>query len=62
MAVEQPTLLIFGAHDRLIPVSAGRALAKRRPDWTFVVNDDLGHVPQIEDPDWTAEQILSWAS
>jgi pimeloyl-ACP methyl ester carboxylesterase len=62
MAVEQPTLLIFGAHDRLIPVSAGRALAKRRPDWAFVVNDDLGHVPQIEDPAWTAQQILSWAS
>jgi pimeloyl-ACP methyl ester carboxylesterase len=61
MAITQPTLLVFGAHDRLIPVSAGQALAKRRPDWTFVVGDDLGHVPQIEDPDWTAQQILSWA-
>ncbi len=60
MAVTQPTLLIFGAHDRLIPVSAGRALARRRPDWTFVEHPDLGHVPQIEDPAWTAEQILDF--
>jgi pimeloyl-ACP methyl ester carboxylesterase len=61
MDVAQPTLLIFGSHDRLIPVSAGRALARRRPDWTFVENPDLGHVPQIEDPAWTAGQILDWA-
>jgi pimeloyl-ACP methyl ester carboxylesterase len=61
MDVTQPTLLIFGAHDRLIPLSAGQAVADRRPDWKFVVNPDLGHVPQIEDPVWTAEQILGWA-
>ena len=61
MDVTQPTLLIFGEHDRLVPVAAGRALARRRPDWTFVVNPDLGHVPQIEDPAWTAAQILEWA-
>jgi pimeloyl-ACP methyl ester carboxylesterase len=61
MDVSQPTLLIFGEHDKLVPVAAGRALARRRPDWTFVVNPDLGHVPQIEDPAWTAAQILDWA-
>ena len=61
MDVTQPTLLIFGARDRLVPLAAGRAVAGRRPDWTFVVHPDLGHVPQIEDPSWTAEQILAWA-
>jgi pimeloyl-ACP methyl ester carboxylesterase len=61
MDVTQPTLLIFGERDRLVPVAAGRAVAARRPDWTFVVHPDLGHVPQIEDPAWTAEQILGWA-
>ncbi len=61
MAIKQPTLLLFGAHDRLVPLAAGQAVAARRPDWTFVVHPDLGHVPQIEDPAWTAEQILEWA-
>ena len=46
----------------LVPVAAGKAVAARRPDWRFVVHPDLGHVPQIEDPAWTAEQILEWAS
>jgi pimeloyl-ACP methyl ester carboxylesterase len=59
-AVTQPTLLLFGAKDRLVPVSAGRAAAKRRPDWTYREHPDLGHTPQIEDPAWTAEQIREW--
>ncbi len=58
--VRQPTLLIFGAHDRLVPLAAGQAVAARRPDWTFRVHPDLGHVPQIEDPAWTAQQLTSW--
>ena len=31
MDVSQPTLLIFGEHDKLVPVAAGRALAKTPP-------------------------------
>ena len=59
--ITQPTLLLFGAKDRLVPIAAGKAIAARRPDWRFDVNPDLGHVPQIEDPAWTAAQILDWA-
>jgi pimeloyl-ACP methyl ester carboxylesterase len=58
--VAAPTLLLFGEKDRLVPVAAGRAAAKRRPDWTYREHPDLGHVPQIEDPEWTAQQILDW--
>jgi pimeloyl-ACP methyl ester carboxylesterase len=60
--VSQPTLLLFGARDRLVPVAAGRAAAKSRPDWTYREHPDLGHVPQIEDPSWTAQQIREWLS
>jgi pimeloyl-ACP methyl ester carboxylesterase len=60
--VSQPTLLLFGARDRLVPVAAGRAAAKSRPDWTYREHPDLGHVPQIEDPDWTEQQIREWLS
>ena len=59
-AIRQPTLMLFGEKDRLVPIAAGRAAAKRRPDWTYREHPDLGHVPQIEDPEWTAKQILDW--
>ncbi|MDQ6650659.1 MAG: alpha/beta hydrolase [Actinomycetota bacterium] len=58
--VEVPTLLLHGRHDRLVPVQSARAVARIRPDWTYVEFDDLGHVPQIEDPRRTAAAILEW--
>jgi pimeloyl-ACP methyl ester carboxylesterase len=58
--ISQPTLLLFGVKDRLVPVAAGRSAAKRHPDWTYREHPDLGHVPQIEDPAWTAQQVVEW--
>jgi pimeloyl-ACP methyl ester carboxylesterase len=58
--VPQPTLLLFGGEDRLVPIEAGRRAAHRRPDWRFEVHPDLGHVPMLEDADWTAGVILGW--
>jgi pimeloyl-ACP methyl ester carboxylesterase len=59
--IQAPTLLVFGAKDKLVPIAAGELAHRRRPDWTYVVHPDLGHVPMIEDPAWTAQQILEWA-
>jgi pimeloyl-ACP methyl ester carboxylesterase len=58
--VPQPTLLIFGAKDRLVPLASGQRAARRRPDWRFEVHPDLGHVPMLEDADWTAGLVLDW--
>lgn len=58
--VPQPALLLQGARDRLVPLAAAREAALLRPDWTFEVREDIGHVPQLEDPEWTAETILDW--
>jgi glycerol-3-phosphate dehydrogenase len=43
-----PTLLIQGTKDRLVPLAASQALARKRPDWAFEIFDDVGHVPQLE--------------
>lgn len=59
-AVSAPTLLLHGAHDRLVPLAAAAQAARKRPDWTFQVLDDVGHVPQIEAPGETAHHILRW--
>jgi pimeloyl-ACP methyl ester carboxylesterase len=58
--ISQPVLLLHGAHDRLVPVASARAVAGRLPGWRLEVNDRVGHVPQLEDPDWTAAMIRDW--
>jgi pimeloyl-ACP methyl ester carboxylesterase len=58
--IDVPVLLLHGDRDRLVPVAAARAAAKANPRWLFAVAHDVGHVPQLEVPDWTADQILWW--
>jgi pimeloyl-ACP methyl ester carboxylesterase len=48
--IEAPALIVQGERDRLVRLAAARALASARPDWRFVVLDDVGHVPQLEAP------------
>lgn len=55
-----PTLLLHGRRDRLVSHFAAAALAKARPDWEFVVFDDLGHIPMMEDPRATTGAIDAW--
>ncbi len=58
--VGPPTLLINGEGDRLVKLAAARVVSDSRTDWTFRSLDDLGHVPQLEDPERTAKEIWSW--
>lgn len=55
-----PTLMIQGDKDRLVPLAAARAVAAQRPDWTFRVFDDIGHVPQLEDPTQWLATVDEW--
>jgi pimeloyl-ACP methyl ester carboxylesterase len=48
--IAQPTLVLWGGQDRLIPPAAGEVFAQRIPNARLVVFDALGHVPQEEDP------------
>jgi pimeloyl-ACP methyl ester carboxylesterase len=53
--VRQPTLVLWGAKDRLIPVKFGERFARELPDARLVVFDGLGHVPHEEAPAATVE-------
>jgi pimeloyl-ACP methyl ester carboxylesterase len=55
-----PVLLLHGDRDRLVPIGAARTAARANPRWRFEVAADIGHVPQLEAPEWTARQILDW--
>ncbi len=58
--IRVPVLLLHGDQDRLVPIAAARAAALANPAWTFEVAPDIGHVPQLEAPDWTVEHIVRW--
>lgn len=55
-----PVLLLHGDKDRLVPIAAARRAAREFRQWRFAVAHDVGHVPQLEVPDWTLEQIVGW--
>ena len=60
--LRQPTLILWGSRDRLIPRAYGQAFQHHIPDNQMVTFDDLGHVPQEEDPARTLaafEQFLA---
>ncbi len=58
--VDQPTLLLHGAGDVLVPVSSARRMHSAHPDWRLEIARDIGHVPMLEAPDWTVDTIVEW--
>lgn len=58
--ITAPVLLIHGEKDRLVPYSAARRTARWFPHWRFEVARDVGHVPMLEAPRWTADVMLDF--
>lgn len=56
----QPTLVIWGAQDSVIPVSAVEIFEATLPNVRTVIFDDLGHIPMEEDPQRTAAAVASF--
>ncbi|WET76985.1 alpha/beta hydrolase [Amycolatopsis sp. QT-25] len=50
LAREVPTLVIWGAHDPLIPVDHGRKTAELLPDSRLTVFENAKHFPHVADP------------
>jgi pimeloyl-ACP methyl ester carboxylesterase len=58
--ISAPVLLLHGDRDRLVSIKLARASAREFPAWRFEVAEDIGHVPMLEAPDWTAATIFDW--
>ena len=54
--VEVPTTLLWGRHDRFVPLDLAEA-ASARLGWPLHVIDGAGHVPHIEQPDAFLEAL-----
>jgi pimeloyl-ACP methyl ester carboxylesterase len=58
--VTQPTLLIHGTEDKVVPPRSALWAAKERPDWAFEMIEDMGHTPHIENPDLFTSLVEDW--
>lgn len=55
-----PTLVVWGAADRIVPVEHGHAYAKALPHARFELIEDAGHLPQLETPDRLRELVVGF--
>lgn len=59
-AIEQKTLLVWGAEDEWIPLSVGYRYRHNLPNSNLVIIEHCGHTPQEEIPGVTANLILDF--
>jgi pimeloyl-ACP methyl ester carboxylesterase len=59
-SIQEPTLVVHGNDDRIIPQSDSRRLVSLNNHFAFVSLAGLGHVPQEEGPQAFLEVVLPW--
>jgi pimeloyl-ACP methyl ester carboxylesterase len=50
-AVRAPTLVVWGADDRLLPATLGAVFASEIPDARLVILERCAHIPMLEAPE-----------
>lgn len=58
--IRQPTLILWGGRDKLIPPAVAREFQQAITVSKLVMFNDLGHVPQEEDPARTVEPVKAF--
>jgi len=58
--IKQPTLIIWGEEDTVIPIKNGYKLRDTVPDSRLVVLKDCGHVPQEEQTDTFTKVVTNF--
>ena len=56
----QPTLIMWGAKDALVPVSIAEQFDRTLPNTDTIIYRDLGHIPMEEDPVRTAKKVMNF--
>ena len=57
-AVQAPTLILFGAHDKVVPPGNANLLAARIPEAQVVILPDAGHFFPFETPDAAVAEVV----
>jgi pimeloyl-ACP methyl ester carboxylesterase len=58
--VSNPTLIVWGREDRIVPVVCGEQYRRLLPDARLHVLERCGHVPPVEQPDTFARLVLEF--
>jgi pimeloyl-ACP methyl ester carboxylesterase len=58
--IRAPTLVVWGADDRLVPLAYGEAWARGIPGARLVTIERSGHLPPLEQPERFAETALDF--
>jgi len=58
--VTNPTLIVWGREDRIVPVACGEQYRRAIPDAKLTVLEGCGHLPPIEQPDVFARLVLDF--
>jgi pimeloyl-ACP methyl ester carboxylesterase len=56
--LEQPTLVMWGAEDSLIPVETANKFAEVLPNTSLVIYENVGHIPMEEIAQQSAKDVL----
>jgi pimeloyl-ACP methyl ester carboxylesterase len=60
--IETPCLLVWGEHDRVVPLTTGQRLAKDLPQSRLVVLKETGHLVPEEKPDEVLQHIQQFVN
>jgi pimeloyl-ACP methyl ester carboxylesterase len=60
--IDVPTLVLWGAQDRIVTPDYGRAYAAAIPGSRFALIEEAGHFPHLEQPAEFAQRVLSFAT
>ena len=55
--ISVPTLILWGRHDKVVPLKVGELLGQALPNSVLEVFEECGHVPQEEQPEKTIARI-----
>ena len=58
--IKAPTLVVWGAQDRLLPRALGEAYQRGIPGATLTTIDGCGHLPPVEQPERFARIVLDF--
>ena len=60
--ISQPTLVLHGEHDQVLPIEGSREIAKLLPNARFELLKERGHCANVEEPEMFAGKIQEFFS
>lgn len=59
--IKVPTLILFGAHDKVVPPANADLLAAKIPDNNVIILPDAGHFFPMETPEAASQAVIDFA-